>query len=80
MKTTQSADKFFMANKGLIIHDGQALILHESNTNPDGTQIGKYGIPGSRLNPGEHFMDALKREIREECGLDVEVIEPLLRR
>lgn len=62
----------FVALKAFIERDGNILILRESGSYVDSTQTGKYDVPGGRLNPGEHFQDGLKREVKEETGLDVE--------
>ena len=42
----------------------------------DGTNIGKFDVPGGRIKPGQHFKDSLLREIKEETGLDVEIKNP----
>ena len=34
---------------------------------------GKWGIPGGFLNPGEHPVEGLKREIKEELEAEIEV-------
>lgn len=34
---------------------------------------GLWSIPGGRLQPGEYLTDAVRREVKEETGLDVEV-------
>jgi 8-oxo-dGTP diphosphatase len=36
---------------------------------------GKWDIPGGFLEEGEHPIDGLKRELREETGLEVEPLE-----
>jgi len=59
--------------KAFIVHNGKVLILRESPKNPNGTNPDKYDVPGGRLNPGEHFLDCLRREVMEETGLAVEV-------
>ena len=56
---------------------GQVLIVREGGKYDEGSKIGQYGLPGGRLNVGEMFQDGLKREAREETGLDVEPIKPL---
>lgn len=34
---------------------------------------GAWSIPGGRVEPGETLPEALRREIQEECGLDIDV-------
>jgi 8-oxo-dGTP diphosphatase len=36
---------------------------------------GRWDIPGGFLDEGEHPLDGLRRELREETGLDVEPLE-----
>ena len=38
---------------------------------------GQWGIPGGGLDPGEKMAEGLKRELREEIGVEVIEIEPL---
>ncbi|MBR9681977.1 MAG: NUDIX domain-containing protein [Candidatus Altiarchaeota archaeon] len=38
---------------------------------------GKFIVPGGHVDYGESIVDAVKREVKEETGLDVEVICPL---
>lgn len=66
-----------VAAKAAIVHKDKVLILREAKTYKDGTNIGKYGLPGGRINPAESFFDALAREIKEETGLKVEVVKPV---
>ena len=67
-----------IATKALIVNDrGQILILREASTYEEGTNIGKYHMPGGRLNPGEAFQDGLKREVSEETGLEIEIGKPI---
>ena len=58
-----------VAAKGLLVYQDRILILREADTYPEGTNLGSYGLPGGRINPGEPFMDGLHREIKEETGL-----------
>ena len=39
--------------------------------------VGRWDIPGGFLEEGEHPLEGLKRELREETGLEVEPIELL---
>jgi ADP-ribose pyrophosphatase YjhB (NUDIX family) len=68
-----------VAAKAVIVNsEGRVLILREANTYAEGTNTGKYHVPGGRLNAGEWFKDGLKREIQEETGLtDVETGEAI---
>src|SRR5476651_998924 len=51
--------------KGVLIHDGRVLLLlNERN---------EWDLPGGRPDPGEDHRAALKREVREETGLEIEV-------
>ncbi len=66
-----------VAMKAVIVKDGKILILREAATYADGTQRGRYHMPGGRIEPGENFEDALRREVKEETGLEVEIIMPI---
>ncbi len=66
-----------VAMKAVIVRDGKLLMLREASTYEDGTHPGRYHFPGGRINPGEPFMDGLKREVLEETGLDCVPGQPL---
>jgi 8-oxo-dGTP diphosphatase len=67
-----------IAAKAVMTNDeGKVLILREASTYEEGTNVGKYGLPGGRINPGEVFLDGLRREVDEETGLEVEVVRPV---
>ncbi len=38
----------------------------------------KYTLPGGHIEVGETMVDAVKREVKEEVGLDVDVVDMLL--
>jgi 8-oxo-dGTP diphosphatase len=59
---------------------GQVLILREASyeTHPTNTKSGRYQLPGGRLEAGETFEEALRREVQEETGLEIEIAKPLL--
>jgi len=67
-----------VAGKAVIINSaGKVLIVREALSGKNNTQIGKWGLTGGRLHPGESFFDGLKREVKEETGLEIEPIKPL---
>ncbi len=66
-----------IAMKAVIVKGGKVLILREAATYGDGTQPGRYHMPGGRLEAGENFEVALHREVKEETGLEVEVQYPI---
>ena len=68
--------KQHLAAKAFIVHDGKVLILREAPGYRGGTNIGKYDFPGGKINPGEHYEDGLKREVREESGLSIDIGRP----
>ncbi|WP_407376877.1 NUDIX hydrolase [Methanobrevibacter sp.] len=57
--------------RGIIKNDDEILIVKrhpKSKTDP-----GMWELPGGKVEKGEHFADALVREIKEETDLDVNV-------
>jgi len=54
---------------GVIIVNSEGKILIGKRT---GTHAPYYSIPGGNLELGENFEDGAKREIKEECNLDLE--------
>lgn len=53
--------------------DGSFLAL-ERNQDP---MRGKWNLPGGFVEPDESGPEAIKREVAEETGLEIEVVEPL---
>jgi 8-oxo-dGTP pyrophosphatase MutT (NUDIX family) len=44
----------------------------------DGSEVGKYQIPGGGMEPGEDFIESLKREVDEETGLRIKPLTPIM--
>lgn len=57
-----------------ILNDNCELLLQQRNKSPE---KGYWSIPGGRLEMFETFEQAVKREVKEETGVDVEVIDCL---
>lgn len=53
------------------MQDGHALIVKRAHE----PRKGEWSLPGGMVELGETLVDAVKRELKEETGLDVEVGE-----
>ena len=64
---------------GMLIEDGKILLMHRIK-NVDGETREYYVVPGGGIEEGETLEEATKRELKEEMGIDVELLseEPLL--
>jgi len=60
----------------LLFRDGRVLLAQRR---PAGHQGGLWEFPGGKREPGETFADCLRRELREELGIEVEVGESVER-
>jgi len=58
----------------LIVNDkGETLLLKRTNRN----EIGKWCKPGGAVEYGETVEEAVRREVQEEFGVEIELLEPL---
>ena len=55
---------------GAVIVDGDRVVLIKRSHPP---RQGEWSLPGGRVELGETLVEALRRELREEVGLEVEV-------
>jgi ADP-ribose pyrophosphatase YjhB (NUDIX family) len=63
-----------LAVAAVVVDDTGRVVLIRRGKAPD---LGEWSIPGGAVELGESLADALRREIREETGLDVVVGELL---
>jgi 8-oxo-dGTP diphosphatase len=54
----------------VIVNSDNQVLLTKRNIQPF---LGEWVMPGGKIDLGEPIMEALKREVREEVGLEVEV-------
>jgi ADP-ribose pyrophosphatase YjhB (NUDIX family) len=54
---------------GIILHHDQVLLVRRGKQ----PGLGKWSIPGGVVEWGESLPEALRREIREECGIEIEL-------
>ena len=64
VKIKSDDGNFKMRVAGAIIKDGKLLVVDIANNN-------FYCLPGGHVHLGESTLDAIKREIKEEIGVDV---------
>lgn len=53
----------------IVVRDGRLLMVQRANE----PGAGLWSLPGGRVEHGEYLAAALRREVKEETGLDVEV-------
>jgi len=56
---------------GVVVHEGRALLIRRGSA----PLKGEWSIPGGLLEVGETLEQGVVRELAEETGLDVQVIE-----
>lgn len=59
----------------IISPDGRETLLIHRNARPGDHHLGKYNGLGGKLEPDEDIIAGVRREIREEAGLECEEIE-----
>jgi len=56
---------------GIVVKDGRVLLIRRGKE----PSYGLWSIPGGAVNLGEELRAAARREVREECGIEIEVTE-----
>lgn len=60
--------KIIKAAGGLVIKDGKILMIY---------RLGKWDLPKGKMNKNEDVQEGAIREVEEECGIKVQVIDKL---
>ena len=74
MRDESHIEPMLIVTAAIIISDGKVLIARR---NPMLSNGGRWEFPGGKVNPGEDPRSCLKREIREELGIEIEVFDKL---
>jgi len=56
---------------GVVCLRGDEVLLIRRGTSP---RLGEWSLPGGRIEPGERAVDAALRELREETGVEAELL------
>lgn len=68
-------DKQCIAGKALTLNDKGEILLIQQCAEAEVDGANAYHLPGGAVNFGEKIEDALTREIKEEIGVDSEVVD-----
>lgn len=63
--------QLFVGTKAIVHYNGKILLLRESSEYIDGTEEGKWDVPGGRIESHEKVTEGLLREVKEESGLTI---------
>jgi 8-oxo-dGTP diphosphatase len=64
-----------LATLGYVLSaDGRCVLLVHRNRRPDDAHLGKYNGLGGKLEPDEDVVAGMRREIREEAGLECDAL------
>ena len=67
--TTEYPDRPVVGVGAVVVKDGKALIVKRAHE----PRKGEWSLPGGRVELGETLIEAVRREIREETGLEIDV-------
>ena len=66
--------RFHITVKGIVVYHRRVLLLKRARPSTDG--LGYWELPGGGLEYGETPNQALIRELKEETGLQIDVVKP----
>jgi mutator protein MutT len=64
-------DRPIVAVGAVVVRDGCVLLARRGRA----PSYGLWSLPGGAVELGERVQDAVQREIREECGIEIEVTD-----
>jgi ADP-ribose pyrophosphatase YjhB (NUDIX family) len=65
-----AADRPQLAASAAIFREGKVLLVRRARS----PGLGRYSLPGGRVEFGESLTEAVMREVREETGLSIAVV------
>jgi 8-oxo-dGTP diphosphatase len=72
-RQTVRVGHLILGASAVIVADGAILLVQRGHE----PQLGRWSVPGGRVEPGETFAEAAAREAYEETGLEVRIGEEL---
>lgn len=67
-----AADERITVGVGAVIWNAERQVLLIRRTKEP--RIGQWSLPGGKVEKGESLHDAVRREVREETGLEIEIL------
>lgn len=71
------SDDIKFLQKAVVFHPTESKILALKRTMQEHSRPGKWDLVGGNVHYGENHEESLRREIREESGLEVAELKPL---
>ena len=59
--------------RGIVNYNDKIVLIHRIKTKDDGTIRDYYVTPGGKIEENESNEEALRREIKEELGIEIEI-------
>lgn len=67
--------KFSVSTYAIVENKGKIVVLLKESE--DSFSSDKWSLPGGKMNFGEDIIDALKRTVKECCGIEIDVLSPI---
>ena len=59
--------------RGIVNYNDKIVLIHRIKTKDDGTVRDYYVTPGGKIEENESHEEALRREIKEELGIEIDI-------